>query len=96
MKKPSAGSPVEINYLKLLIKGHWEFQEIAKDFDLLKQTWTKRGNLERYFKAAAPLLGSLVNDASGILTSQKYNFFWHETQPAKWKYSDDNLIITKK
>ncbi len=92
MPKPTAAELVSSEWLERLIKGHWEFQEIALPLDLLKRTWSVDTHLKKYLEVAKPILDKLYADTEKIVLGGEYDFFWEDTFPCKWKYSDDNLI----
>jgi len=76
-------------WLKPVIKSFWEWQYIGSGLKLKKINCRKK--LEQFFNQGSHLIKH-PQIAASIINNNKYNFFWAEHYPAKWKFATDNLV----
>lgn len=77
--------------LHLLINAHWEFQKIAKQINFNK--FNRKEKLE-FFYQKGKKINNYKAQADEIIQCKRYNYFWGQLYPAKWKFAPDNLILT--
>lgn len=95
----SAPKSVEIlpkDVLLKLVQAHWEFQEVAEEqfSSILKPSWSREKNLEKFFKAAQKLINPEQQaQIEKIIRDERWKSWWRPDYPCKWKFSADNLIL---
>ncbi|MBU1036936.1 hypothetical protein KKF32_02785 [Patescibacteria group bacterium] len=83
-------------WLKRLIKAHWEFQKIVESKHLPIKYQKKDKILKFYGYAKKSISSTERIVVEKIINGKQYNFFWQKIYPCKWKYSHDNLLAMPK
>jgi hypothetical protein len=81
---------LETSLLENLLRVFWEFQTIGEKI-ALKQYFST-DNISEHLKKAEKLLKNYSEIEKKIY---QYQEFWNKGYPSKWKFSLDNLIMTK-
>lgn len=92
-RPPKAKKFLDQDLQEKLLKAYFEFQELGPHLHLEK-IWKKKEKLGTHFEKSKGLIIE-KEKAKEIIYNDDYDEFWQVKYPGKWKFSLDNLILTK-